>query len=130
MYVEEDRGYETPCWVWQRAKCAGGKYGNMTRGGKNVLAHRWFYEQRRGPIPAGKQLHHRCEVSLCVNPDHVEPLTPTEHNRVGARRLTAAQVQEIRSRLAAGEKRFALAVEYGVQELHIWRIKRGLTWAT
>lgn len=46
-------------------------------GGKNTrkLAHRWYYEQVRGPIPAGLHLDHLCRDTMCVNPDHLEPVT-------------------------------------------------------
>lgn len=80
-WVEEDRGFETPCWVWQR---------KVTRKGYGILeatkarpraqhAHRWVYERVVGPIPEGHELHHRCEVPLCVNPAHCEPLTEAAH---------------------------------------------------
>jgi hypothetical protein len=42
-------------------------------------AHRLICEQLRGPIPDGLELHHKCENTRCVNPDHMEPLTPKEH---------------------------------------------------
>jgi hypothetical protein len=28
-----------------------------------------------GPIPVGKELHHRCGVFACSSPDHLEPVT-------------------------------------------------------
>lgn len=36
---------------------------------------RWYYEQVRGPIPAGLHLDHLCRNTMCVNPDHLEPVT-------------------------------------------------------
>lgn len=75
---EEDRGYVTPCWVWQLGVDKRG-YGKVTRGGVKLKAHRVAYEDAHGPIPAGHDVHHRCEVKLCVNPDHLEPLTPVQH---------------------------------------------------
>jgi hypothetical protein len=46
---------------------------------KQVPAHRWFYETLVGPIEDGLHLHHRCEKPGCVNPDHLVPLTNSEH---------------------------------------------------
>jgi hypothetical protein len=74
LYVEEDRGYETPCWIWQRSTNSGG-YGQVQIDGKKHPAHCWMYERVKGPIPIGLQLDHLCRVRECINPDHVEPVT-------------------------------------------------------
>lgn len=83
-YAEEDRGYDTPCWIWQRAKSRDG-YGQVTietAGRKTCLkAHRIYFERRFGPIAPGEQLHHLCRVASCVNPEHMEALTQAEHSR-------------------------------------------------
>ena len=130
-YLEEDRGYETLCWIWQRATCDRGRYGRLRIGGLLWLAHRWYWTQANGPIPEGKQLDHKCGQTLCVNPAHTEPVTSAQNTRRGRKtKLTEQQVDEIRARLAAGEQPSAqFAAAYGVQTLHIWRIGRGLTWA-
>ena len=76
-YVEESRGYETPCWIWQGGRNNSG-YGSKARG----MAHRAYYEQEFGQVPEGWHLHHQCEVRECVNPSHLVPLTVEEHNRL------------------------------------------------
>lgn len=94
-YVEEDRGYTTPCWVWQRFVNPDG-YGIKRRGERAIGAHRVYYEAKHGPIPAGLELDHLCRVRCCVNPDHLEPVTKRENilrgDGMGARyaRRTAA----------------------------------------
>ncbi len=39
--------------------------------GFQEYAHRVSWEMFCGEIPAGQKVLHRCDVSLCVNPDHL-----------------------------------------------------------
>jgi hypothetical protein len=89
-YTVEQRGYETECWVWARALQQTG-YGAVRREGKNLRAHRWMYEQHRGPIPAGLHLDHLCCVKPCVNPTHLEPVTKRENERRARERKRLSQ---------------------------------------
>lgn len=55
--------------------------GQVARGGHGkIAAHRWSYEYHVGPIPDGLQIDHLCRNRLCVNPDHLEPVTPQVNN--------------------------------------------------
>lgn len=48
-----------------------------------VGAHRFMYELLVGPIPDGMELDHLCRNPPCVNPVHLEPVTPQENQRRG-----------------------------------------------
>ena len=66
---------ESGCWLWTGA-CTGSGYGNF----RSHAAHRIVYELLRGPIPEGLELDHLCRVVSCVNPDHLEAVTPRVNN--------------------------------------------------
>lgn len=48
-----------------------------------VGAHRFMYELLVGPIAEGLHLDHLCRNPSCVNPAHLEPVTPQENTRRG-----------------------------------------------
>ena len=68
------------CWEWQGAQDHG--YGKMKRDQILWWSHRYFYTKIRGPIPPGLHLHHKCENKICVNPDHLEPMSPSENGNL------------------------------------------------
>lgn len=80
----------TPCHLWTGAQCAAGSasgqgYGHFRVNGQLVLAHRFAWEQKHGPIPDGKELDHLCRNHPCVNDEHLEPVTHLENARRGLR---------------------------------------------
>jgi hypothetical protein len=60
--------------------CTTGTYGVFKlapeQGKRQVYVHRWSYEHHVGPIPEGHEIDHLCRNVLCVNPDHLEAVTP------------------------------------------------------
>ena len=46
-------------------------YGRIAKA-QDSYTHRLGWKLLRGPIPEGKELHHRCGVYACWNPDHLE----------------------------------------------------------
>lgn len=49
--------------------------------GKNVRAHRFSYERSKGGIPEGFEIDHLCRNKSCVNPSHLEAVSPQENRR-------------------------------------------------
>jgi len=129
-YIVEDRGHDTPCWIWQKALGARG-HGVVFRGGFSGCAHRWYYMQHVGPVPAGAVLDHLCRVRACVNPAHLEPVTQAENvRRSPLAKLTDADVAEIRRLIAQGLTQTDIGSRFGVSRTTIGDIKRGRRWAT
>lgn len=65
---------KTECDIWSGAKSGNG-YG-YKRDGKNLLrAHIYAYTKQVGPVPDGLELDHLCNEPLCVNVEHLEPVS-------------------------------------------------------
>ena len=78
---------EDGCWIWTGAVSGlpSFRYGNIGVGSRtdgtrtNLRAHRVSYELAFGRIPDGHDIHHKCKVTICVRPEHLEALTKKEH---------------------------------------------------
>jgi hypothetical protein len=119
------------CWTWIGAVNKKTGYGKKQYCGQTVLAHRWMYEQLFGRIPDGLVINHKCSNRLCVNPWHLETVTPVENLRHGiGTKLTAEQVREIKEILPTMKwgGRKTLAERYGVSPALISDIKYGRAW--
>ncbi len=82
------------CWLWTGAKTKRENgYGCVVVEKRRYVAHRWLYEQFVGSIPDALTLDHLCRVRLCVNPDHLEPVTQRENTLRGVG-LTAQQARQ------------------------------------
>lgn len=71
------------CWEYQGALTHGYGIISDSTTGRSMMAHRAVWEKLRSPIPPGLQIDHLCRNKPCVNPDHLEPVTPSENTRRG-----------------------------------------------
>lgn len=157
-YEIEDQGYETPCWIWKMAENGNGYPVISTGNGEVDYAHRYFYENLVDDILFNFLVHHKCEVTLCVNPDHLEAKTSQSHaqyhefgrkscepgckcslhlkhwqkrikNSSKVSKLNEEKVIEIRSLCAEGLDRGRVAEKFGVARNTICNIVNYKAWA-
>ncbi len=125
----EDRGYATPCWVWQHG--TNGRYGQFylrdgpqlaVRSGR-IYVHRFSWWFAHGELPpSAVKVCHRCDVELCANWDHLftgtqaDNLADMSHKERSANiKLSRSQRADIASRhIHGGERQRDLADEFNV----------------
>lgn len=126
------------CLLWLGAVHCNG-YGQYTHKRRSYLAHRLAWQEANGrPVPAGMLVCHKCDVRLCVNPDHLFLGTHAENiadmvakgrqgrgSRHSQAKLTVSQVLAIR---ADGRSQRAIAMDYGVTQTQIGMIQRRRHW--
>jgi hypothetical protein len=65
------------CWLFTGVTTP---YGRIAKA-QDSYTHRLGWKLLRGPIPDGKELHHRCGVHACWNPDHLQLTTHAANQR-------------------------------------------------
>jgi hypothetical protein len=125
----------TGCWVWNKDISVYG-YGRLwiksNTGRKKVLAHRYMYECLKGQIEVGLHLDHLCLNKRCVNPNHLEPVTPRENARRalhsnGKKSLTDLELAEIRKALLTDSIR-SVARKFNTYYNTIYCVAHGITY--
>lgn len=126
---------ECGCWIWMGATRGDG-YGSFSIMGQNFAAHRYAYSFFSGcEIPKERHVLHRCDMTLCVNPDHLFLGTHAQNmadsSRKGRKvgrtgtRLTIDQAADI---CASTLKHAVIAKQFGISRATVGNIKSGRTW--
>ncbi len=126
--IDDNRSYNgTKCIIWIRTLKNG--YGEMNVSNRKVLAHLVACTIANNYIrPDGMEASHLCGVAACVNPDHLQFKTRKDNiadkivHGTHARKLSWAQVLEIRERYTNGDTLKILGVAYNVSFATIGRI--------
>lgn len=71
-------------WIWHGAKTGThGQYGGFQYNGRLQQSHRAIWQIKIGSIPEGLTIKHKCKITLCQNPDHMELVTRGENSNLG-----------------------------------------------
>lgn len=129
---------ECGCWIWMGTTTNRG-YGQIERRGKKYYAHRMSYSAFKGDIPSGMNVCHSCDITFCVNPDHLFVGTQKDNlsdmakkgrSTIGERnpraKLTKDQVMKIRQ-TSANKKE--IADMFNISRRTVDAIKSGKRWA-
>lgn len=125
------------CWIWQKHRNRTG-YGTML----STLAHRVSYQAFNGPIPKGFYVCHKCNVTACINPEHLYAGTAWDNSQDAVRAgvlgskgerhpkaiLTNEDVRQMRQLHKDGETIISLAERFKVKYPTVWQIIRLKNW--
>jgi hypothetical protein len=120
------------CWLWTGGVASNG-YGMFWLDGKVDTAPRQSYRMFCGEIVDDLHIMHKCDVKLCVNPDHLSLGTNAENTfdkqKKGraAKKLTPAEVLKMRSMATLSKRK--LAKQFDVDRRMVQFILRGRNWS-
>ena len=92
------------CWLWTSHKQGQYGYGGFTVRHRTYSAHRISWMIYKGEIPKGILVLHKCDVPMCVNPDHLYLGTCADNHRDMIQRKRARYHYAERSHCAKGHE--------------------------
>jgi hypothetical protein len=133
------------CWEWTGLKL--GNYGIISINRRNVGAHRYSYMLHVGEIPDGLWVLHKCDNTMCVNPEHLflgthqdnmdDKVAKGRQSRGGwsspgesnpAAKVDRDTVSRIRKDRERGMNYTMLGQKYGIGKSQAWNICNGKSW--
>lgn len=115
------------CWLWPYAVNKDG-YGKLRKNKQNYEAHRFMYQTLKGNVSEGLELDHTCKNKLCVNPEHLEPVTHAVNcQRKSQSKLDQGKVNWIR-KMAFSMKHTEIANRLGVSRQLVSMVILGKRW--
>jgi hypothetical protein len=133
-----------PCWIWIAGENGSGYGQFFNTKDRQITSHTYSWKLHNGPIPTGMEVCHRCDVKLCVRPNHLFLGTQADnmHDRDNKGRhskytgwfdgingpnhkLTEQQVREIRHSTFTTRK---LAKLFNISKSQAHTIKSGKCW--
>lgn len=136
------------CWEWTANLDKDG-YGQIwvDKQRRRARAPRVAWELYIGPIPPKQCVLHHCDNPKCVRPSHLFLGSVCDNNQDRARKgrsavniyplpgernphakLTNRQAQEIRFKYQTGLTQTALAAQYGLSQVAVSRVVRGVAY--
>lgn len=129
------------CWEWRGARKSKEGYGHLSVDGDRVLAHRFAWAQRYGPIPPGKMICHHCDNRICVRLSHLfegDAQSNMEDCRVKGRaaigmahpraRFTDDDIYKMRRMVKQGVRQIQIAREFRCSQSLVNGIVRHKLW--
>lgn len=128
------------CHIWLGSVDKDG-YGTIRRpDGAHLKAHRESYREYKGD-PEGFDVCHTCDITCCINPDHLylgNPATNGADKKIRGRartlrrfgeanpasKLTDLQRMQIKIKIQAGEKQRNIAIAFGVSQAYVSKLAR------
>jgi HNH endonuclease len=133
---KKDVDTATGCWNFTGTLTSNG-YGHMSFHGESEYTHRISAViYLNFDLDSGLVVMHICDKSSCFNPDHLKIGTQLENMQdavakgrmSNTKKMTTAQVAEVKYLLTKGDPYRQLALRFGVSTSTIGQIARGETW--
>lgn len=135
------------CWLWTGA--LKNKYGSF-RMGNHSMAHRASWKIHRGNIPSGMDVCHKCDVRICVNPDHLfigtrsdnmkdcvskkrhvsfrHDYVPRHGESVHCAKITSEMARDIRDLRKSGMLQREIGEKFGITQAAVSYLLMGKSW--